>query len=60
MLLVLGLAAFIWGVGRLADVPRQARLYMLGLLYVAVLALHLVLPLGHPLREATGAAPPCG
>lgn len=54
MLLVFGLAALIWSVGHLMQVPRTARLYMLGLLYVAVLGLHLALPEGHPLRMATG------
>ncbi len=54
MLLVLGLAALLWGLGALLKVPVQARVLMLGLLYVAVLMLHVVLPAGHPLREATG------
>lgn len=35
-------------------VPVAARLNMLGLLYVAVLAVQLALPDGHPLRELTG------
>ncbi|MEM8881946.1 MAG: molybdopterin-synthase adenylyltransferase MoeB [Pseudomonadota bacterium] len=35
-------------------VPWSARFYMLGLLYVAVLTLHLILPFGHPLRVAMG------
>ncbi len=54
MFLVLGLAAALWGLGALLKVPVQARLQVLGLLYVAVLALHVALPFGHPLREATG------
>ncbi|MDU8909654.1 molybdopterin-synthase adenylyltransferase MoeB [Aestuariicoccus sp. MJ-SS9] len=54
MLMVLGLAAVLWGIGHLMGAPKAARVYMLGLLYVAVLALHLVLPAGHPLRMATG------
>ncbi|MGR3375277.1 HesA/MoeB/ThiF family protein [Salipiger abyssi] len=54
MLLVLALAAAIWGLGHLMGASRAARGYMLGLLYVAVLALQLVLPDGHPLRQATG------
>ncbi len=57
MLLVLGLAAVIWGTGAAMNVPQRARWLMLGLLYVAVLALHLILPLGHPLRMATGESP---
>ena len=54
MLLVLGLAALLWGLGALLKVPKQARVTMLGLLYVAVLMVHVALPAGHPLREATG------
>ena len=54
MLLVLGLGAGLWGLGALLKTPVQARVLMLGLLYIAVLALHVVLPAGHPLREATG------
>lgn len=54
MFLVFVLAGSLWGVGYLMGTPRRARLYMIGLLYVAVLALHLVLPDGHPLRAATG------
>jgi molybdopterin/thiamine biosynthesis adenylyltransferase len=38
-------------------VPRAARLNMLGLLYVAVLAVQVAMPEGHPLREATGGSP---
>jgi len=54
MLFVLFLAAVIWGLGHLMKAPVQARLYMLGLLYLAVLAVHLVLAPTHPLRVATG------
>ncbi len=54
MLLVLALAAVLWGVGHLMGAPRAVRLNMIGLLYVAVLALHVALPAGHPLRMATG------
>ncbi|MGY9048787.1 MAG: HesA/MoeB/ThiF family protein [Rhodobacterales bacterium] len=54
MLLVLIMAGALWGIGSLMGAPRQARLYMIGLLFVAVLGLHLVLPDGHPLRMATG------
>ncbi|WP_430450238.1 HesA/MoeB/ThiF family protein [Rhodophyticola sp.] len=57
MLFVLGLAGVIWGIGALMGAPRQARFYMLGLLYVAVLAVQVALPDGHPLREATGSSP---
>ena len=57
MILVFGLAAMLWGLGVLMKTPVQARLIMIGLLYVAVLALHVVLPEGHPLREQTGGSP---
>ncbi len=54
MALVLIMAAVIVGLGHLMRVPWSARAYMLALLYVAVLALHVILPMGHPLRAATG------
>lgn len=57
MLYVLALAAAIVLLGRVTGAPWSARFYMLGLLYVAVVAAHLVLPDGHPLREATGGGP---
>ena len=57
MLLVLALAAAIWGLGRLMGASKQARAYMLGLLCVIVLALHVLLPDGHPVRMATGESP---
>lgn len=57
MVLVFGLAAMLWGIGHAMGAPRAARIYMLGLLYVAVLALHFVLPDGHALRMATGKDP---
>ncbi|GGL51576.1 HesA/MoeB/ThiF family protein [Wenxinia marina] len=54
MILVGAMAAAIWAVGWLTGAPVRARLIMLGLLMVAVLAGHVLLPDGHPLREATG------
>ncbi|QJF50048.1 HesA/MoeB/ThiF family protein [Roseobacter ponti] len=54
MILVLALAAVLWGVGHLMGAPRSARISMIGLLYIGVLALHLLLPDAHPLRMATG------
>jgi molybdopterin/thiamine biosynthesis adenylyltransferase len=57
MLFVFIMAGVLWGIGALMKAPVQARLYMLGLLYVAVLAIQIVLPDGHPLREATGGSP---
>jgi molybdopterin/thiamine biosynthesis adenylyltransferase len=57
MLLVAVLAGVIWGIGAAMGVPRVARLNMLGLLYVAVLAVQIALPEGHPARMATGESP---
>lgn len=57
MLFVLFLAAVLWGIGHVMKTPVQARLYMLGLLYVVVLGVQVALPEGHPLREATGGSP---
>jgi hypothetical protein len=57
MLLVAVLAAVIWGIGAAMGVPRATRLNMLGLLYVAVMAVQVALPEGHPSREATGGSP---
>lgn len=57
MLLVFGLAALLWGLGAMMRTPIQARLLMVGLLYVGVLMLHVILPAGHPLRLATGGSP---
>ncbi|MEP4197014.1 MAG: molybdopterin-synthase adenylyltransferase MoeB [Aliishimia sp.] len=54
MLLVFGLAAFLWGIGVIMGTPIRARMIMVGVLYVAVLGVHVVLPDGHPLRVSTG------
>ncbi len=54
MILVGAMAAALWGVGALTGAPRRARVLMLALLLLAVIAGHLLLPDGHPLREATG------
>ena len=54
MILVGVMIATLWGIGALTGAPRQARLYMIGLLMTGVIAGHLLLPDGHPLREATG------
>ena len=51
------LAAVLWGVGAALGAPRARRLFLVGLLFVAVLGLHLVLPDGHPWRMATGESP---
>lgn len=54
MLLVLILAALLWGIGAMMGTPRAMRWGMIGLLWGGVVLLHLVLPAGHPLRMATG------
>ncbi len=54
MLLVLILAAGLWGVGYLAGVSRTARMTSVGVLLLGVIVAQLVLPDGNPLREATG------
>ncbi len=54
MIMVGAMAAALWGIGMAMGAPRQARWTMIGILMVAVIALHLVLPDGHPLRMAMG------
>ena len=54
MALVLVLAAALWGFGAMIKAPVNARILMIALLYVAVLAIQVAMPLGHPLRDATG------
>ena len=57
MVLVLALAAMLWGFGAIMKVPSRARWTMIGLLYVFVLALQVALPASHPVRMATGESP---
>lgn len=57
MLLVLVMAAALWGIGALMGAPRRLRWSMIVVLWLAVVALHLLLPDGHPLRMATGESP---
>ncbi|SHG71537.1 HesA/MoeB/ThiF family protein [Marivita hallyeonensis] len=54
MIVVFAMAGALWGLGAMMRMPRSARLYMIGLLYVGVLIVQIALPMGHPLREATG------
>ncbi len=54
MITVFAMAAALWGIGALMKMPARARLYMIGLLYIGVLFVQIALPLGHPLRMATG------
>lgn len=51
---VLLLAGVLWGIGHVMKVPLAVRLRMLGALYLAVIAVQILLPEGHPLREVTG------
>ena len=55
MILVLILAAAVWGVGTSMGAPRNLRLGMIAALWAGVVGLHFALPDGHPLRLATGA-----
>jgi molybdopterin/thiamine biosynthesis adenylyltransferase len=52
--LVVILAAVIWGTGAAMRTPRSARWIMIFLLVVAAIGVQLVFPEGHPLRAATG------
>ncbi len=54
MILILTLAAGLWGAGALLRVPHGLRVGMIAGLWLAVVGLHLALPDGHPLRVATG------
>ncbi|NOC46171.1 HesA/MoeB/ThiF family protein [Ruegeria sp. HKCCD7559] len=54
MLLVFILAAGLWGVGYFAGTSPKARVVSLSVLLAGVILSHLILPDGHPLREATG------
>ncbi len=54
MIMVGAMAAALWGVGIAMKTPYHARWSMIGILLVAVMMLHIVLPDGHPLRMATG------
>ncbi|MEL6451274.1 MAG: molybdopterin-synthase adenylyltransferase MoeB [Pseudomonadota bacterium] len=57
MVFVLIIAGVLWGVGAAMKTPKRARWLMIGLLYIAVLALQIALPNGHPVRMATGESP---
>lgn len=54
MLLVFFLAAALWGIGWMAGVSRTARSASVAVLLLGVVTAQLILPDGHPLREATG------
>lgn len=57
MIIVAVMAAALWGIGAAMGTPRTPRLIMLAMLLGAVLCVQLVLPDGHPLRQATGGEP---
>ncbi len=53
-MLVIILAAALWGLGALMGTPRNLRWMMIALLILAAVGIQLVFPDGHPLRAATG------
>lgn len=57
MFLVLFLAALLWGLGVLMGTPRRSRFILIAVLFGLVLLVQLVLPDGHPIRQATGESP---
>ncbi|MEP2030826.1 MAG: molybdopterin-synthase adenylyltransferase MoeB [Paracoccaceae bacterium] len=57
MILVLSLAAVVWGVGALTGMARRSRIVILAVLFALVLLVQLILPNGHALRAATGGSP---
>ncbi|MFG6565800.1 HesA/MoeB/ThiF family protein [Sulfitobacter sp. 1A13421] len=54
MLAVLIIAAALWFGGGFLGLPRGLRAGLVGLMYLALVALHLLFPATHPLRLATG------
>ena len=54
MALVLIVCAAFWGLGMALGTPKRMRWGMIGGLLVVVILLNLVLPVGHPVRAATG------
>ncbi len=54
MLLVLVMAAALWGLGAAMGAPKSLRWAMIGFLWAGVVVLHLILPANNPLRLATG------
>jgi len=54
MIMVGAMAITLWVIGAVMKAPYAARWNMLGILIVAVMLGHVILPDGHPLRMATG------
>ena len=52
--LVLIIAAALWGICAVLKIPYALRGLMIGLLWLAVILVHLLLPYGNALRQATG------
>lgn len=57
MLFVMIIAAVLWAIGAIMGVGRRQRWAMIIVLYAVVLILNLALPIGHPVRTATGGNP---
>ncbi|MEM8728803.1 MAG: molybdopterin-synthase adenylyltransferase MoeB [Pseudomonadota bacterium] len=57
MLLVGLVAAALWAVGAAMGVPHKSRWQAVGLVWAAALAINVLLPAGHPIRDATGGDP---
>jgi molybdopterin/thiamine biosynthesis adenylyltransferase len=57
VILVGVMAGTMWGIGAFMGAPKRARWTMIGVLLAGVLLAQIVLPDGHPLREATGGEP---
>jgi molybdopterin/thiamine biosynthesis adenylyltransferase len=51
---VLAMMGAVWGIGAYLRTPLGPRLGMIGAIWAAVIAEHLILPAEHPLRQATG------
>lgn len=54
MILILAIAAALWGLGALMGAPRRARAMMIGALILGVMLIQITLPPEAPLRQATG------
>ena len=54
MLLFLCLSAALWWLGHMMGTPRSARWIMIGLLYLAILAVTIAFPPGHALQSLAG------
>jgi len=57
MLLVLAIAAAIWGIGHLLQLPKGPRVMMIVILFAGVVLAQVTLPDNHPIRLATGGSP---